>query len=144
MPALAYDPPIRHVGLLASQTLLSLEPRYWFSWRRTTIELQDVLPAFVDAIVAVNPEELSEEQFAQLIQGLSRVIDKLQEYFARHVSSADTSECHVFGSAVAALKDAKKWLAQGLSPNPGKRPTEPERKAAARRRAAEVWSDLIA
>jgi hypothetical protein len=131
------------ISVVAAQTLhaLSAPPRWWFLPQRTFPhkELQEL----VKVASEVDLSGFSEQDFAEVTDKLTQVIDLVEGYFARHVSSKDSGECQRLGDTLRGLREARKWIAQGLSPDPAKRPSDSERLAKAKERAATVLADLL-
>jgi hypothetical protein len=138
---------VEYIGVIATQALKGLErPPFFAFWakRRSRAEVKDALSKLVTLASDVDPRDDSEELIAEVTAKLTLVISALENDFAHKSHPEDAAECQFLGVTLARLKDARKWIAQGLSPNPAKRPSDDARKAAAGARANEVWADLFA
>jgi hypothetical protein len=134
------------VEMVADQTLKGLQekPRFWTVLRRNPPPFHRSLAELVELASRVDPAAFSEADFAALDEHLTRVIDALAQYFAKHVSQDEVAECWFLGNALKSLKDSRHWIVQGLSPDPTKRPTVAERRERAEKHASNQLADLFA
>lgn len=112
----------------------------------TTYALRNQLDAAISDCVKVvseaDPSGYSETQFKDVLAVMGRVIDALEDYFTKHGSPKDVAQCYFLGHALKSLKDSRRWIAQGLSPNPEKRPSPAERQRMSDDLSAEMFGGL--
>ena len=138
--------PTEQVRQCAQETLIALRKRERFlaSFFAGRASLHEAISGCAVLASQVDPSNLAEDQLSDLVAKLSELVDAMEWHFAKYVSAQDSSECQFFGDSIRSLKDSRRWIAQGLSADPAKRPSEGERRAAAITHAATAWADLIA
>lgn len=117
------------IQVVAAQALKAINQQqsFWTFWYHDRQAINREIAELVDLVCKVDPSNFSEDEFAPLTDKLSRVIEALERYFAKHGNANDAAECQVLGSACQRLREARKWIAQGLSPDPAKRMSDAER-----------------
>jgi hypothetical protein len=137
---------VAEIHVIAAQTLQTIErrERFFAFLVGGKAHLHRKLAELVRLVGTLDPSGFSENDFAKLTANLSDVVDGLERYFAKHGNANDPAECQFLGQSLTRLKDARKWLAQGLSPDAEKRPSDASRLSAAKARASEAWADLLA
>lgn len=141
----ASDRSVADLHQIGRLTLERLQPRpvlALFQWRTRSLgKVESATQRLVGLLQLVNPERWTEDQFAEVDHDLRDVISGLEQHFTKNVSQADTAHCQIIGAALQSLKDARGWLAQGLSPNPKLRP-QTDMKQQIAERAAEAYRAL--
>lgn len=114
---------VAEIHLIAAQTLQRIERRERFFWFLTgrKADLHRQLAELVRCVGGLNPSGFSESDFSELTGELANVIDSLERYFAKLGNPNDPAECQFLGQSLTSLKDARRWIAQGQSPDPAKR-----------------------
>jgi hypothetical protein len=146
MTCVLEQPTPERVQEVARQTFQALRRRESFLafWLTDRNDLHRDIAQCVKMVCAVNPAHFSEDDFADLTASLSRVIDALERYFAKHGSGKDVAQCYFLGHSLNSLKDAKRWIAQGLPPDPSKRPSAAEREQLSNAIALEAFKAISA
>ena len=139
-----YESPdkIQELGRLAVQSLSSKRSRLFF-WRDPRQEFRSRLVSLVTLAQSVDPSAFEPEQFGQVDQVLGEAISKLENYFARFVEPSDAVTCYVTGRAISDLREAREWIAQGLSPERSKRPSKEESSARTAECALRVLAGIV-
>ena len=141
----ATAPSLADIQEIARRTLQSIGRRNQlldiFQNRRQA--LFELVGIFRPLVRSVDPSELSEDQFATIGTVLTRVIDSLEKHLAMNVRRDDVAQCMFLGDSIRDLREAKRWIAQGYSPDPAKRPTEDERRRNAEAHAAQTLASLF-
>ena len=117
----------QHIEQIGQQTLDVLSQRkYRFVfWRRDPhAELRDKLRSLVQTVRAITPAGFTADQFEATDRLLGTILTALEAHFARAVDGRDTVTCQWLNDGINALRDAKEWIAQGLSPDPARRPSD--------------------
>lgn len=141
------QPTADRIQVVAAQALRAIERQeggILAFWHRRHNQLHQQIADLVDLVCQVDPAPFSEDQFVVLGDKLTRVIEAMERYFAKHATASNPAECQFLGSSVQRLKDARRWIAQGLSPDPARRPSEAERERMANDIAADAFNALRA
>lgn len=116
----------QHVEQIGQQTLavMNQRPSRLFFWKDPLSDFRAQLRNFVLVVKGVDPSEFSDEQFDAVDRLLTHVVSATERYLAQHIGTRDTVNCQAFGEAIRDLREAKEWIAQGLSPDPARRPSD--------------------
>lgn len=143
MTSLSEQPTPERIQEVAQQTFNALKQQEsFFAFLRDRNYLHREIASCVKMISVVEPKTFSETDFAKLDSALAQVIEALERYFAKHGNQRDIAQCYFLGHSLNALKDSRKWIAQGFSPDPMKRPTGNERELMADELAFEIFNAL--
>jgi hypothetical protein len=107
------------------------------------VELRKSLEELLVEVQRVDPNRWTEDDFVATNDMFKSVIFHLERYQTAH-GDGDLALCSFIGSAVKVLREAQRWIVQGYSPDPAKRPTEAERRRRAEEHAATSLRDLFA
>lgn len=126
-------------------TLSALRERSAISkfFGRERVELRESLTELLASVQRSNPVNWTEDDFSEIGEMMASVIEKLERYQTTDGDN-DLALCTFIGTTVKTLRDAQSWIAQGLSPDPQKRPSDAERRERAEQRAATSLRDLFA
>jgi hypothetical protein len=106
------------------------------------VALRESLSELLVLVQLANPEDWSEDEFAETDEIMGRVIEMLERYQTLK-GDEDLTLCMFIGASVKTLREAHGWLVQGLSPNPQLRPSDDELRELAEARSAAVLRDLF-
>lgn len=146
MTGLTEQPTPERLQQVAQQTYEAIRQRGNFlaRWLTGHNELDRAIAECVTLSSEVDPSAFSEAAFEEVLSALTRVIDALELYFTKHGNENDVAQCYFLGHALNSLKGSRHWIAQGLSPNPQKRPTDDERRSVAEQHATDRLQGLFA
>jgi hypothetical protein len=117
---------LQEVGRQAAATLAEQEQAYRL-WQRSRVALTDRIQEFLNAVGHIDVSNWTEDHFVSADKIMGIVVDAIERYLAIHVDQDDTSQLHFLGEAIRTLREARKWIVQGVSPDAAKRPTAEER-----------------
>jgi len=100
------------------------------------------LKRIVGLLNELEPNRFSEQQFAEVEAVLSELIDALEHYILG-LHSSERALHQSYGRFVREIREAKRWIAEGHSPDPARRPSEQELRERAANHAAVTLRDLL-
>jgi hypothetical protein len=101
------------------------------------------LRTLLENVESADPAGYSDDQFDAIDKVLGTVIAALEQHLARHVGQHDTVNCQALGDGIKRLREAKEWIAQGLSPDPAKRPSDEALRALGNESALRALSGVV-
>lgn len=107
------------------------------------VELRESLGELLESVQITDPANWTDEDYEQIEEMMASVIERLERHQMTD-GDQDLALCAFMGSAVKALREAQGWIAQGLSPNPAKRPSDQKLRELEALRSAAALRDLYA
>ena len=116
---LSENPTPQHLEAIAQQTLDALQQREHFfrALFSDRNELNREIQTCVEMVCAFDPRSLTEEEIATLVLKLRTLTEALERNFA-HQSGKDVAQCYFLTDAIRRMKEARRWIVQGLPPSP--------------------------
>lgn len=133
---------VEEIGRQTLEVLSQRRYRFMF-WRDPSADIRASLRALMRVVRDLNPTNFSDEQFDTVDRLLDEIATALEMYLARHVSNQDTVNCQALGEGIRDLRDAKEWIAQGLSPDPARRPTDESLRALGNESALRALAGIV-
>ena len=130
---------------IGRQTLVSLEERrrLLMFWRDLSKTMRVAVTRYVQAVYETDPSGFNREQYALADESLNLLIAAIETYLAQHVDCHDISTCQFLGESICQLREAREWIAQGLSPSPPKRPSDAELQKLSDQCAMDVLAAIV-
>lgn len=94
-------------------------------------------------VAAIDVREWSEDQFAAADQIMGSAIAAMESYLTVSVAQQDANLLHVIGEAIRTLREARRVIVRGLSPDQTKWPNQTEIERLADERAHLALQHLI-
>ena len=120
------DPTAHDIQQIAQHTLNAIRQRD--SLFRRLLSPRDELNREIDECVKlvarVDPTDFSADEFHTLTGAITRVIEALEAFFAKHGEQRDPAQCQFWADAIRSLRESRRWITQGLSPDGSRRPSK--------------------